>query len=75
MVAICEDDGEDWDDKPVCQTILWAQWGIFVKGIFLLTQNDMPIWLMSEASGYACVHSHPHHSRTLPMPHAHRYST
>ena len=47
--AKMEEYGEDWDDKPVRQTI--------VSGISLVTistadpQNDMLMWLMSEAKG------------------------
>jgi hypothetical protein len=44
--AKMEEYGEDWDDKPVCQTI--------VPGISHHTadsQNDMLMWLMSEAKG------------------------
>ncbi len=37
--AKMEEYGEDWDDKPVCRTIVSDP------------QNDMLMWLMSEAKG------------------------
>ena len=46
--AKMEEYGEDWDDKPVCQ---------FISGISIsiitwpISQNDMLMWLMSEAKG------------------------
>jgi hypothetical protein len=47
--AKMEEYGEDWDDKPVCWTI--------ASGVSLITitwaglQNDMLMWLMTEAKG------------------------
>ena len=42
-----EEYGEHWDDKPVCQVI------VTVSSISLHadSQNDMLMWLMSEAKG------------------------
>ena len=39
--------GEDWDDKPVCQTIVQYLVSHYVADL----QNDMLMWLMSEAKG------------------------
>jgi hypothetical protein len=46
-LAKMDEYGEDWDDKPVCQTIL-------LSVVLILSpdpQNDMLMWLMSEAKG------------------------
>ena len=40
--------GEDWDDKPVRQTIVSVM--SHLTGVSL-SQNDMLMWLMSEAKG------------------------
>jgi hypothetical protein len=44
--AKMEEYGEDWDDKPVCQTIVW-----YLSHYMADSQNDMLMWLMSEAKG------------------------
>ena len=46
--ARMEEFGEDWDDKPVCPSTSFAQRNIIVNGDI---QNDMLMWLMSEAKG------------------------
>ena len=45
--ARMEEFGEDWDDKPVC-------WSALLLVNFIINarmQNDMLMWLMSEAKG------------------------
>ena len=45
--ARMEEFGEDWDDKPVCRSALLYVSVIINAGV----QNDMLMWLMSEAKG------------------------
>ena len=44
--AKMEEYGEDWDDKPVCHTMITSM-SRSTAGL----QNDMLMWLMSEAKG------------------------
>ena len=44
--AKMEEYGEDWDDKPVCQFI-----SDISNHYMADSQNDMLMWLMSEAKG------------------------
>jgi hypothetical protein len=44
--AKMEEFGEDWDDKPVCQTSY-----LVLLSLHDSSQNDMLMWLMSEAKG------------------------
>jgi hypothetical protein len=46
--AKMEEYGEDWDDKPVCRTIVS---GCVISHHTDDTQNDLLMWLMSEAKG------------------------
>ena len=45
--AKMEEYGEDWDDKPVCQTIFTLYRSHYTAD----SQNDMLMWLMSESKG------------------------
>jgi len=44
-----EEYGEDWDNKPVCQTI--ASVISLISHYTGGSQNDLLMWLMSEAKG------------------------
>jgi hypothetical protein len=44
--AKMEEYGEDWDDKPVCQTLYSESFSHLTE-----SQNDVLMWLMSEAKG------------------------
>jgi hypothetical protein len=46
--AKMEEYGEDWDDKPVCRTIFSER---VISYDTDYTQNDLLMWLMSEAKG------------------------
>jgi hypothetical protein len=45
--ARMEEYGEDWDDKPVCQTIVMS----LMSHHIVNSQNDMLMWLISETQG------------------------
>ena len=47
--AKMEEYGEDWDDKPVCRTIVLVP--RYISHHTADSQNDMLMWLMSEAKG------------------------
>jgi hypothetical protein len=44
-----EEYGEDWDNKPVCQTVYYCIWSLthHLAG----SQDDALMWLMNEAKG------------------------
>ena len=47
--AKMEEYGEDWDDKPVCRTIVLVS--IPLYDYMADSQNDLLMWLMAEAKG------------------------
>ena len=43
--------GENWDDAPVSQLVLFDFIFIYILMLFMGAQSDMLMWLMSEAEG------------------------
>jgi hypothetical protein len=46
--AKMEEYGKDWDDKPVCRTMLWY---LPYYNYMADLQNDLLMWLMTESKG------------------------